>query len=318
MTASLSFLPGILSRLRSKEFRPALPFRLRGRPLSVAPTRYGTVFFFMLLALLVGSINHDNNLGYLLTFLLGSMALVSLFHTLRNILGFEVIAAGAAPVFAGQQAAFQLTVVAHDQDRPGIALSFPGEEPVTVTLPAGGKQSVTVFHRAEKRGVLEVFSLRAATSFPLSLFEIRSLLKLKASCLVYPRPVPGHFVTTGGPAGEDDLGESGGAGIDDFDSLASYQRGDPLQHISWKAFSKGHGLHTKKFTGQQGRAIYFNPDVLPGTDMEWKLSRICSMIIKVDALRLSYGLQLGDRFIPPDTGGSHKRHCLRELALFGQ
>ena len=109
----------------------------------------------------------------------------------------------------------------------------------------------------------------------------------------------------------------GGAGVDDFAGLETYQRGDPLQHISWKTLSRGQGLYTKKFEGQLGKTLYFNPDILPGRDFETKISRICHMVRTAEAIRRPYGLKIGTKVIAPDLGGPHKRLCLRELALTG-
>jgi uncharacterized protein (DUF58 family) len=102
--------------------------------------------------------------------------------------------------------------------------------------------------------------------------------------------------------------------VDDFTGLEGYRPGDPLQHISWKTLSRGQGLYTKKFEGARGRTLFFNPEALPGRDQEWKLSRVCHMVLAAEARRISYGLQLGVRIIGPGSGGSHKRKCLRELA----
>lgn len=317
MNNPVSSLFASLADPREKKLLSALPFRLGGCRTLVVPTRQGGIFFAMLLALLLGSINHNNNLGYILTFLLGSMALVSIFHTFRNISGLELLSARATPVFAGRKAVFQIRLLIPRRTRPGIALYFPGGEPTIVTLRERNTQIVHVTHAAEQRGLLTPSVLYIATSYPLSLFRVRSMLRVDFSCLVYPRPVSGPLVTTRGPSDEETDGEMGGPGVEDFNSLTAYQRGDPLQHISWKAYSRGQGLYSKKFEGPQGKTIYFNPDVLAGQDMELKLSRICAMIIKADTLRLSYGLQLGGMVIEPGSGGSHKRRCLRELALVG-
>ncbi len=318
MSSSLSstFIPRLSAR--KKKIALGIPLRLRGRPAYLAPTGYGLVFFTMLLALLVGSINHNSNLGYLLTFLLGSMAFVSVFHTVRNLSGFRVSAVKAEPVFAGQKASFAITVLTENQTRPGISFSLPGGETTTVTLQEGSRQSFTVPLDTDRRGILKIPLLKMETSYPLRFFRVWSSLAIQGSCLVYPEPAPGPLVTASDSADDESEGESGGSGVEDFSSLAEYQRGDPLQHISWKAYSRGQGLYTKKFEGQQGKTIYFDPDVLAGQDMELKLSRICFMIVKADNLRLTYGLRLGSKVIPPGFGGSHKRRCLMELALFGR
>jgi uncharacterized protein (DUF58 family) len=305
-----------LALLRSVS-RPALPVRNRGRWTYIRLTRPGFVFAGMLLILLFGSLNHANNLGFLLTFLLGSIGFVSLFHTLRNVSGIVPVSIKAEPVFAGQNAFFAVAMQLLSRSRTALSLSFPGGEPAAVDLGADGGRTISVLHPTRSRGLLKPPFLTVSTTYPLGLFRVWTRLPIDASCLIYPKPIAGPFITMGCPAdGDDDSGgENGGAGVDDFTGLEAYRRGDPLQHISWKALSRGQGLHTKKFEGQQGRNLCFDPDVLPGNDLEEKLSRICAMVLKAETLGLTYGLRLGDRFIDAGQGGSHKRLCLQELAL---
>ena len=315
MSGSAFFLRGSAWSLLPLLSRPALPIRTQGRWTYIRPTRSGFVFFGMLLILLFGSINHGNNLGFLLTFLLGSIAFVSIFHTLRNLSGFVPVAARAEPVFAGQNASFAITMQSSPHARPSISLHFPGGEPAAAHFNDGGGMTVKVSHPTGQRGLLTPPVLIVSTMYPLGLFRAWTSLPIDAACLVYPKPVDGPLVTSRGPADDGSGGDEGGAGVDDFAGLEAYRHGDPLQHISWKTFSRGQGLYTKKFEGQQGGTLYFDPDVLPGHDLEEKLSRICSMVLKADALRLAYGLRLGDHLIEPGQGGSHKRQCLQELAL---
>jgi len=292
-----------------------IPLWFKKRRSCMTLSRNGFVFFAMLMALLFGSINHNNNLGFILTFLLGGMACVSLVHTLRNLTGLTLTATRSEPVFAGQQAAFDILVEAGNQSRPSLSFAFPGSPATSTGIPADSPKTVTVLHDTHKRGLLTPGSVDITTTYPLGLFQIRTSFAIKGSCLVYPRPVPGPLITAPAPGDDDNQGESAGSGVDDFDGLDTYQPGDPLRRVSWKAYSRGQGMQTKKFAGQQGRTMLFNPEALPGHDLEQKLSRICHMILRADALHLTYGLQLGSKIITPGGGGSHKHQCLRELAL---
>ncbi|MDW7773416.1 MAG: DUF58 domain-containing protein [Desulfobulbaceae bacterium] len=312
-------IPAALLTRFSRRDRAALPVELRGRRIYVFPTREGFIFFVMLFSLLIGSVNHNNNLGFILTFLLGGISFVSIFHTYRNISGITLSAVRAKPVFAGQQAAFEITVAVPPRSfRQQLSFYFHDRQRTTLDLPPNSRRTVRIFHNTEKRGLLTPGMLRVSTTYPLGLFRSWSCLLPDASCLVYPRPLPGPFITDPALADEEyDEGETGGAGVDDFSGLETYQRGDSLQHISWKTYSRGQGLYTKKFEGSQGKTVYFNPDLLPGKDPEQKFSRICSMILTAETIRMPYGLKLGNHVTAPGLGGSHKRKCLRELALAG-
>ena len=58
--------------------------------------------------MLAGSINYSLSLGFALTFLLGSMVLVSILHTYRNLAQLTIYAGKAASVFAVQPASFAI------------------------------------------------------------------------------------------------------------------------------------------------------------------------------------------------------------------
>ncbi|OQW93119.1 MAG: hypothetical protein BWK79_12810, partial [Beggiatoa sp. IS2] len=74
----------------------------------IVPTRQGLLFALILLVMLMGSINYNNSTGYLFTFLLTSMTMVSILHTHRNLLDLRLEAGKVAPVFVGERASFQL------------------------------------------------------------------------------------------------------------------------------------------------------------------------------------------------------------------
>lgn len=304
----------IRQRLKINERTP-LPIRLRHRYLYILPTRHGLIFFAILLAILVGSINHNNNLGFILAFLLGGISFISIFHTFRNLSGLTLLSARAVPVFAGQAASFEISMESPGLPRYSLSFTFNKQEQTSIDLASGEKQSISIPHATTKRGVLKPDILTVSTTYPLGLFRCWSLLYLDTQCLVYPRPLSGPTITADGLATGDNEGKSGGPGVDDFAGLKSYQAGDPLQHLSWKSFSRGHGLQRKVFEGQRGRTVYFDLAALPGQDLEWKLSRICHMILQADALRIAYGLRTGNFLIEPALGGEHKRECLRRLAL---
>ncbi|MBU0484892.1 MAG: DUF58 domain-containing protein [Proteobacteria bacterium] len=289
-------------------------FRVAGR-ISFVPTRNGYIFFVMLLGMLFGSMNHNNNLGFILTFLLVGMVVVSFIHTWRNLSGLTLLFIRATPVFAGQQAAFEILTSCLDHFRYRLEYNFPGGKTTIVDLARQETKNVTVFHDTDRRGLLTPEVVEISTSYPLGLFRLRKAFMVDGSCLVLPKPVAGPMITARRKGEERGEGESGGAGVEDFEGLATYQYGDCLQQISWKASARGQGLYTKKFEGRRGRLLFFSFDVMPGHDPELKLSRLCFMIIRAEALGLSYGLQIGEMVIEPGSGAGHQRRCLRELAL---
>ena len=80
----------------------------RGRRIFIVPTRFGFVYAGFLFLILLGAINYSNSLGHVLCFLLGSLGLVSMLHTYRNLAKIELKQAHAKPIFCGQEINFKL------------------------------------------------------------------------------------------------------------------------------------------------------------------------------------------------------------------
>ncbi len=285
--------------------------------IQVRPTRFGTTFLLILGAMLLGSLNTNNNLGFLLTFLLGSMAAVSVFHTRRNLVGIQLTHIRARPVFAGEPASFDLHLRKSGQTARAVLAALTGENPVTMDLLNGSPVAITISMPSDRRGLLSPGPLGIATQYPFGLFQARTTLAHSAACLVYPRPIAGPLTATAGETvtGGEDGGT--GPGVDDFVGLTAYQPGDNLGHISWKAYSRGQGLLTKQFTGAAGRVLTLDWYALGKLDLETRLSRLCGMALHAHKTGLLFGLQLPARTIAPARGESHLKTCLAGLALFG-
>ena len=69
-------------RARTPEDPPVI---LVQRRIFIIPSRTGYFFAFVLLLLLIASINYSLSLGYFLTFLLAGMGGISMLHTFRNL-----------------------------------------------------------------------------------------------------------------------------------------------------------------------------------------------------------------------------------------
>src|SRR5262249_57636231 len=89
---------------------------LSQRRVYILPTRHGVSFGVALILMLIGSINYNLSLGYVLTFLLAGLGIVSILHTFRNLVHLYVSGGRASPVFAGDVARFQIVL----ENRNGV------------------------------------------------------------------------------------------------------------------------------------------------------------------------------------------------------
>ena len=121
-------------------------FRLRGpeqgeivlvqRRIFILPTRAGLLFAFVLVLMLTGSINYTLSLGFVLTFLLASLAISAILHTFRNLAGLRITAARTPPVFAGDLAQFRVCITnPAAAARYSLALTRDQRDVATVDVP---------------------------------------------------------------------------------------------------------------------------------------------------------------------------------------
>lgn len=275
------------------------------------------LFALVLLAMLIGAINYQNSLAFVLTFLLTGLAVVSMIHAVRNLYGLTLHAGHAQPVFAGGLAHFTLNLDnSGSPARYALKVMMDENAPITLDLPPNGGQWLEISQAAPSRGYLNAGRITLYTRYPLGLFHAWSYINLSMCCLVYPHPDDARGLP---PESLQDYGNIGdqGRGSDDFTSLRSYHPGDSLRHIHWKALAREQGLMTKQFGGGTTEELWFDWQQLGKLHQEARLSRLTRWVLEADRLGMAYGLRLPDGVIPLGRGDSHRRRCLESLALFG-
>lgn len=297
--------------------REKLPLTVRRHRIFILPTRFGVQFGFILLAMLLGSINYNNNLAFLLTFLLSSMVLVSIVHTYRNLAGLIVQSCRVRPVFAGESASYEITL--RKNSRAGaLTFSFRGGPEVVIDMQQEeGFQLVTISFQTLRRGYCQPERLTVAACFPFGLFRAWSVVYLDLPCLVYPRPRKPKRVNFA--FDESDLSgheRSLKKGSDDFDEMRVYSPGDSLNQIAWKIHARGQGLFTKQFVDHVSLVTRIDWDSISDRDIEGKLSEMCYLILQADKQYGPYSLRIPGAEIGPGQGEAHRHLCLEKLALF--
>ncbi len=289
---------------------------LNQRRIYIIPSRQGFAFVVVLILMLLGDINYDLSLGYVLTFLLAMIAVMSMLVTFRNLAHLRIRAGQIAPVFASENVQF----VFHF-DNPGkqiryqIYLHDDSEHRTVFDLPAGLSTAVQLAIPAIKRGWLDSGRLTLHSGFPLGLFYAWTYIHFDVRALVYPQPAP----TSPLPAASahDGTGKLLVAGDEDFSGLRNYVAGDAMPRIAWKALAREQGLQVKQFTAPQGSDLWLDWTALGNLVQEQKLQMLTRWVLDADAQGLRYGLRLPDSELPPQNNSAHRAECLRTLALFG-
>lgn len=295
--------------------RIQLPVTMTLRKVYIFPTRQGFLFILILIGMLLGSLNYNNNLGFLLTFLLGSMTFVSIFHTHRNLSDIRLVTSRIPPVFAGEQAVFELIVQVKDRYRAFIGFGFLDGDGTIENLSPGKQSRISLRIPTTQRGIFRPEPLTVFTQHPLGLFRAWTWIHLDMEYAVYPRPHPGVFTYTDNKNTEGvENGESETRGVDDFSGLKLYQPGDSLRRVSWKAYSKGQGLFTKDFIGQSAASVVLDWDRIQSGNQEQKLSRMSDLVLQADKMDLTYQLKMPLAIVEYGKGEAHKHKCLYVLA----
>jgi uncharacterized protein (DUF58 family) len=306
-------------KFRSWLFRPKIEsgtITLNQRRIFIIPTRQGIGFVCVLLVMLLGDINYNLSLGYVLTFLLGTMALMTMVHTFRNMAQLEIRAGRVTPVFAGESA--QFVFYFHNNGRlprHQLKLQQVGGQRVVFDIPAQHSVEVILPISTLQRGWLSSGRLTLFTEFPLGLYHAWSYLQFDTRCLVYPKPAASQPLPTSvDPNG---TGKNTTTGDEDFSGLRNYVAGDALPRIAWKALAREQGLQVKQFSSPQGRELWLDWAQIPMLASERKLEILTRWVLEAEAQELLYGLRLPDCELPPGQGAAHRAACLRALALYG-
>jgi uncharacterized protein (DUF58 family) len=283
------------------------------------PTRFGLLFAALLVVQLLAAINYGNGLAYALTFLLGSLAVVSMLYTHRNLFRLRLAAGTCAPVFAGETAVFRIHVT-NDGDTPryGVAVLHDKKEIARVDIPARGSAEVSLNVPAAQRGYLVMPAVTLTTNFPLGLlYSWSRRVALDQSCLVYPRPADPTPLRT---RAEVSLEPAAGTrpGGDDYIGTREFRPGDSPRHVDWKAVARGEPWHVKQFGGGYQATVWLDWDTLAGLDAETRLSVLTRWVLEAERTGMLYGLRLPEQTLTPANGAAHQQECLRCLALFGQ
>ena len=282
----------------------------------ILPTGVGVIYGLMAFAMLLGSMNYNNNLSFVLTFLLAGLGFVAMHQCQRNLVGLEISFAGVEPVHAGQTAQFRIAVSNHSKNaRHGIMLYVDANLSEVMDLGPGESKVFILALNAEQRGWLPLERFGVRTLFPFELFRSWAWLHMDLRGLVYPRiadgaPPPPPTETAHGHRQHDARGE------EDFAGLRRFHDGDSPRNVAWKAYARSGQLLSKQFAGADTSSQWFDFDAVVVDDLEQKLAILTRWIIDTDQSRADYGLRLPGQEFRPAHGDAHKQRCLEALALF--
>lgn len=303
---------------------------LTQRNIYILPTGFGFFMVAITVLALIGSINYQANLGFLLTFMLAGSVFISTLVTHGTLRGLRLQLQDPSPVFAqtpitlpvqlshpGANARHAIALQAHaathtPQATTAPAMAMTNAEPDATT-------SVALALPAMPRGIHACPRVRVQTIYPLGAFRAWAIWRPASALVVYPAPEvdapPLPRSAEHGDAGT----ISAHAESFELDGFKQYQRGDPLKTILWKkaatAMATGSTDWVRRDQSQlQGSDLWLDHAHTGLAHPEAVLSRLCAWVLAADRSQLAYGLRLPHKEIPIGRGSAHLHHCLRSLA----
>lgn len=299
------------SRWLQQRSPPAHDITLDQRRVFVFLSPAGGMYLLLLLALFIGGINYANNLLLGLCFWLGSLLVVAIIHTFRNLSGLGLRALGSDPGQAGQQVGLRVGLRSvSGRDYHAVILRWQQAEQRIAYL--GREQQVLTVHLpALRRGYMHPPRLLLQTHWPLGLIRAWSWIDLDMTVLVWPRPMQAEIPV------HRQVGLTGAAravrGDDELDHLDAYRPGDAMAHIAWKHYARSSSLLVKRQINWQGIEHIIDFRDYRGLDREAVLSRMAYAVLNAQG---TWAMQLPGEAMLSGEGESHRLACLLALAAF--
>ena len=291
----------------------ALPVRIGRNRIYVLPTGFGLFLGAMLVSMLVGGLNYNNNPALLLVFLLAGVANNSLVHAHLILSGIRLRSLHADPVFAGERMRLKLRFEADGaRERPGLELILDGARS-DFDIAAGEEPEVQLDIPTRRRGWLLLERMRLSTLRPFGLARAWSWLRPDTPLLVYPTP---EINAPPLPAslGDGDSPRSRAHGEQPH-HLREYRAGDMPRQIAWKSSARADKLLVREYESAVARDVVLDWHSLPDLAREARICRLARWVLDAERSGSRYALHLPEARIPAGRGAEQRHACLRALAL---
>ncbi len=293
------------------------PVLLSRRRVYVIPTADGLRFGLLLLVMLLGSLNYNNSLGFVLTFTLAGIGLLSILQTYRNLAYVRLHAEGVEPVFAGETLYYRLGLeIPRHLPRRRIGIYQYANDHWQLLDLTQSRQTLGLARATQRRGRLPLGRLRLETRYPIGLIRAWAYCELDLNALVYPHPAQQVPPLPEAPGAETQQTRRPADDEGEFQGLAPYRPGHSLRQVHWKHYARHGELHIKQFQRDGAEEVWIDWSALPGVATEERLSILCRWVLQADQSHLRYGFRLPTRVLQPDRGPAHRERCLEALACF--
>jgi uncharacterized protein (DUF58 family) len=284
------------------------------------PTAGFAALLFVLGTMWYAASSQNSAAIYLLLFLLVSVILVSIPHTLINLAAVTLRVESAKPTFAGDEVCLPVEIMNSSRvTRYGVEVVLPNTDKTRGRLdciPPQNAGRLTLRFAARQRGEHKIERLDLTSCYPLGFVRASKRFVSKQTYLVYPKPAGNPQLPTNRLGLANSWAQQSIGYGDDFAGVRAYVPGESQRHIDWKAVARGQPLMTKQFAAENSGAVYLDFSELHFADVEQKLSQLTLWVIEAERARKPYGLRLPGMEILPAVGQNHFHYSLRALSLY--
>ena len=308
-------------------------FRRRRSRRKFRLTREGRAFLFVTIGVGLAAVNTANNLLYLVLGLLLSLLLVSGVLSDLALWKLQIKRKLPARVFVGNRSLVDVSLVNEKRWLSSVSIEAVDEldgaetEPARFVRVAPGMTEVTSYgFEAQRRGPVELGSMRVLTRYPFGLIEKGYTIYLPDEIVVYPRLLEHVAAPPIRPmAGDASPMHRTGRGHEFAGSVRFYREGDEARDIHWKRTASRGELVVREHEQDCSAVVTLSVDnvLKPGADGEavWRerfentISEVATLASAYLARGVSVQVRASDKVSALVAGGTGPDPIWRFLAL---
>ena len=294
-----------------KLFQKAIERAQADKKIFCIANRFGVIFFLVFVLLLLVGGTYQNNLVFMMAFLLLALGLVTIIQTARNIRFLEVVSGETENNFENQKATVRLLIknksnkecyniqikVENFEKKSFFRTSFAST--TLSTLPAQSLATVEIqLPLTQKWGRYQIQRVDLATEYPYGLFKSWTIHKCPLQVFIYPEPQGTQEL----PFEKSQIGE-------DYSGHRPFLSGDSYSRVDWKKWAQGKGLLTKEYNSAHSDQIIFEMNELK----KHSVHQASQWILTCYENQIQFGLQTEKQFLPPAGHSLHFHQVLKTI-----
>lgn len=288
--------------------------------LYIIPTKPGLLFSVLFIVVLILGILYSNNLVLILTFIIFSILLLSMFITHINLEqlslnSFKLSNGYAQEILSGKftilnetqrvRHKFSITFISEDEEFEYFCSSDSNYKLIEIQTHSNGRN----------RGIYKCYKIRLSTTYPLGLFYCWTYFKVNQDICVYPKMKNQIELSLNQKVDLEESKVKDEFGSQEFTENRKHLQGEALNKVNWRLFAKYNELFVKEFKDPIANIYLLDFDNI-NLEAEERLEQLSYWINKLNSKNEYWILKLKNFKSKVGTGPSHFETCMKELSHF--